>query len=94
MKRKQTTNSGKVEGIIHESSDGGQPLQLFVLWRNSEDKSPSKENHEAWRLVKLCSTPSTLTNCQFGSFDNALTSLYEGTRMDFDNCSLIEKAQT
>lgn len=63
MKRKQTTNSGKVEGIIHESPDGGQPFQRLVLWRNSEDKSPSKANHEAWRLVKLCSTPSTLTNC-------------------------------
>lgn len=43
MKRKQTTNSGKVEGIVYESSDGGQPLQLLVLWRNSEKNSPSRK---------------------------------------------------
>ena len=69
-------------------------FRLLVLWRNSQDKSPSQENYEVWRLVKLCSIPGTLANYWLGSFNNALTSQYEGTRRDLNNCSFIEKAQT
>ena len=80
MKRDQTINTGEAEEIVHQSCNYVQCLQLLVLLRKLKDKATPEEEHEAWKLVNLCSNPSTLTSCQLGYLTSALTSIYERTR--------------
>lgn len=80
MKRDQTINTGEAEEIVHQSCNYVQCLQLLVLLRKLEDKANAEEEHEAWRLVNLCSNPSTLTSCQLECLTSALTSICERTR--------------